>query len=74
MLTIASALLAASPTRLPLRLPPANLLSHQGGWGCSAASAALPFVLRLAAARHGGRRSFLQDEDVRTAVGVLLSR
>ncbi|MFI5756483.1 hypothetical protein [Streptomyces sp. NPDC051569] len=27
-----------------------NLLFHQGGWVCSAASAALPFVLRLAAA------------------------
>lgn len=27
-----------------------NLLFHQGGWICSAASAALPFVLRLAAA------------------------
>ncbi|MCX5377424.1 hypothetical protein [Streptomyces sp. NBC_00091] len=26
-----------------------NLLFHQGGWVCSAASAALPFVLRLAA-------------------------
>ncbi|MFF2791796.1 HEAT repeat domain-containing protein [Streptomyces sp. NPDC058049] len=26
-----------------------NLLFHQGGWICSAASAALPFVLRLAA-------------------------
>ncbi|MEU8622007.1 HEAT repeat domain-containing protein [Streptomyces sp. NPDC048623] len=27
-----------------------NLLFHQGGWICSAASAALPFMLRLAAA------------------------
>ncbi|MFF4370525.1 HEAT repeat domain-containing protein [Streptomyces sp. NPDC001594] len=27
-----------------------NLLFHQGGWVCSAASAALPFLLRLAAA------------------------
>ncbi|MCX5341944.1 HEAT repeat domain-containing protein [Streptomyces atratus] len=26
-----------------------NLLFHQGGWVCSAASAALPFILRLAA-------------------------
>ncbi|MER5971549.1 HEAT repeat domain-containing protein [Streptomyces sp. NPDC002055] len=29
-----------------------NLLYHQGGWICSAASAALPFLLRLAAAPH----------------------
>ncbi|WP_327709732.1 HEAT repeat domain-containing protein [Streptomyces sp. NBC_00464] len=27
-----------------------NLLFHQGGWICSAASAALPFIMRLAAA------------------------
>ncbi|MBM7168737.1 HEAT repeat domain-containing protein, partial [Streptomyces sp. G44] len=29
-----------------------NLLFHQGGWICSAATAALPFLLRLATAPH----------------------
>ncbi|MQY16229.1 hypothetical protein SRB5_64270 [Streptomyces sp. RB5] len=37
-----------------------NLLYHQGGWICSAASAALPFLLRLAAdARVRCRRTVL---------------
>ncbi|MFJ6726071.1 hypothetical protein ACIQPQ_14270 [Streptomyces sp. NPDC091281] len=38
-----------------------NLLFHQGGWVCSGASAALPFVLRLAAAPQvPGRRALLE--------------
>lgn len=38
-----------------------NLLFHQGGWICSGASAALPFVLRLAATpRVPSRRTLLE--------------
>ncbi|MFJ6780324.1 HEAT repeat domain-containing protein [Streptomyces yangpuensis] len=38
-----------------------NLLFHQGGWVCSAASAALPFLLRLAAMSHvPSRRALLE--------------
>lgn len=38
-----------------------NLLFHQGGWICSAASAALPFLLHLAADPHApSRRTVLE--------------
>ncbi|MEU9996106.1 hypothetical protein [Streptomyces sp. NPDC050848] len=44
-----------------------NLLYHQGGWICSAAPAALPFLLRLAAAPHVRSRRAVLDLVARLA-------
>lgn len=40
-----------------------NLLFHQGGWVCSAAPAALPFVLRLAATPQVPSRCAMLEDD-----------
>ncbi|MFD9369020.1 hypothetical protein ACFWA6_15155 [Streptomyces sp. NPDC060020] len=79
-LTIASTLLATAPTRLPSASRPvgSRACGHLAALGPAARPAAR--TLRDVPARdrrlrsHGGWRSFLQDEDVRTAVAELLSR
>ena len=51
-----------------------NLLYHQGGWICPAASAALPFLLELAAdprlAYFGSWRVFTEDAELRAAAAI----
>ncbi|MFI5671089.1 hypothetical protein [Streptomyces sp. NPDC051704] len=51
-----------------------NLLFHQGGWVCSAASAALPFLLRLGAAAEVKCRRTVMEVVARLAAEALQVR